>query len=53
MGLSEGCVLKHDLPMDAAISYEDVELPKNRLADKLRSEQNRLFKLVPNHPALV
>lgn len=53
MGLSEGCVLKHDLPMDAAISYEDVELPKNRLADKLRNEQNRLFKLVPNHPALV
>ena len=24
MGLSEGCVLKRDLPMDAAISYDDV-----------------------------
>jgi predicted homoserine dehydrogenase-like protein len=45
MGLSEGCVLKRDLPMDAAITYDDVELPKNRLADKLRAQQNRMFKL--------
>ncbi len=45
MGLSEGCVLKRDLPMDAAISYDDIELPKNRLADKLRAEQNKHFGL--------
>jgi predicted homoserine dehydrogenase-like protein len=48
MGLSEGCVLKRDLPMDAAVSYDDVELPKNRLADKLRSEQNKLFNMTPS-----
>ena len=47
MGLSEGCVLKRDLPMDAAVSYDDVELPKNRLADKLRSEQNKMFNMTP------
>jgi predicted homoserine dehydrogenase-like protein len=52
MGLSEGCVLKRDLPMDAAVSYDDVELPKNRLSDKLRTEQNKLFKLAPR-PMLV
>ena len=47
MGLSEGCVLKRDLPMDAAVSYDDVELPKNRLSDKLRAEQNKLFNMTP------
>src|SRR5687767_1148691 len=47
MGLSEGCVLKRDLPMDAALSYDDVELPKNRLSDKLRAEQNKLFNMTP------
>ena len=48
MGLSEGCVLKRDLPMDAAVSFDDVELPKNRLADKLRAEQNKMFNLEPS-----
>jgi predicted homoserine dehydrogenase-like protein len=47
MGLSEGCVLKRDLPMDAAVSYDDVELPKSRLSDKLRAEQNKLFNMLP------
>jgi predicted homoserine dehydrogenase-like protein len=47
MGLSEGCVLKRDLPIDAAVTYDDVELPKNRLSDKLRAEQNKMFKLEP------
>lgn len=45
MGLSEGCVLKRDLPMDAAITFADVELPKNRLADRLWREQKEHFKL--------
>ena len=47
MGLSEGCVLKRDLLMDAAITYDDVVLPKNRLSDKLRTEQNKLFNMEP------
>ncbi len=43
MGLSEGCRLKRDLPTDAAITYDDVELPPERLADRLRAEQARHF----------
>lgn len=42
-GLAEGCVLKRDLPKDAAISYRDVTLPEGRLCDQLRSEQDSLF----------
>lgn len=45
MGLSEGCVLKRDLPMDAALTYDDVELPKGRLSDRLWNEQVEHFGL--------
>lgn len=44
MGLSEGCVLKRDLPMDAAITFDDVQLPSGRLSDKLWAEQVAYFK---------
>jgi len=43
-GLVEGCVLKHDIPKDAVITYDDVSLPTGRLADQLRAEQYRMFK---------
>lgn len=43
MGLSEGCVLKHDVPKDRAITYDDVTLPPGRLCDKLRAEQDARF----------
>jgi predicted homoserine dehydrogenase-like protein len=43
MGLSENCRLKRDVPKDQPISYDDVELPTGRLADKLRTEQNQYF----------
>jgi predicted homoserine dehydrogenase-like protein len=43
MGLSEGCRLKRDVPIDYAITYDDVELPESRLSDKLRAEQNVYF----------
>lgn len=43
MGLSDGCKLERDIKMDQAITYEDVILPKGRLADKLRDEQNEKF----------
>jgi len=43
-GLIEGCVLKHDIPKDAVITYDDVSLPPGRLADQLRAEQYRMFK---------
>lgn len=45
-GLAEGCVLKHDLPKDAYVTYDDVELPAGRLADQLRAEQDALFARV-------
>jgi predicted homoserine dehydrogenase-like protein len=43
MGLAEGCRLKRDLSKDQAITYDDVELPPDRLSDKLRAEQNAYF----------
>jgi predicted homoserine dehydrogenase-like protein len=43
-GLVEGCVLTRDLPKDSVITYDDVILPPNRLADRLRAEQYRLFR---------
>lgn len=43
-GLVEGCVLKRDIAKDAVITYDDVTLPPNRLADQLRAEQYRVFR---------
>jgi len=43
MGVSEGCRLKRDISKDQVVTYKDVELPKGRLCDKLRQEQNDHF----------
>ena len=43
-GLVEGCKLKRGHRKDAVITYDDVELPPNRLADRLRAEQYRHFR---------
>ncbi len=43
MGLAEGCRLKRDLPKDAVLTFDDVELPPNRLCDNLWKEQMHLF----------
>jgi predicted homoserine dehydrogenase-like protein len=43
MGLSEGCRVLRNLPKDHALTYADVELPKGRLCDKLRAEQDAHF----------
>ena len=43
-GLAEGCRLKRDIRKDEVISYNDVTLPSNRLADRLRAEQYRHFR---------
>ncbi|MES1026031.1 Gfo/Idh/MocA family oxidoreductase [Gloeocapsa sp. BRSZ] len=43
MGLAEGCRLKRDLPKDAVLTYDDVELPPARLCDELRAQQDALF----------
>ncbi len=43
-GLVEGCVLRRDVPKDAVLTYDDVDLPAGRLADRLRAEQYRHFR---------
>lgn len=43
MGLAEGCRLKRDVAKDAVLTYDDVELPADRLCDQLRSEQDCHF----------
>lgn len=43
-GLVEGCVLTRDIPKDSVITYNDVILPANRLADQLRAEQYHHFR---------
>lgn len=43
-GLVEGCKLKRAIPKDQPLTYNDVELPKGRIADKLRAEQYRYFR---------
>lgn len=43
-GLVNGCRLRHNIKKDDVIGYDDVELPKDRLADRLRAEQYRHFR---------
>ena len=43
-GLVEGCMVKRDITKDTVLTYRDVELPPNRLADRLRAEQYRHFR---------
>jgi len=42
-GLAEGCTLVRDVPQDAVLTYDDVELPPGRIADRLRAEQYEHF----------
>jgi predicted homoserine dehydrogenase-like protein len=43
-GLVEGCKLTSDIARDQVITYDDVELPAGRLADRLRAEQYKHFR---------
>ncbi len=43
-GLVEGCRLRRDVAQDQALTYDDVDLPEGRLADRLRAEQYRRFR---------
>jgi predicted homoserine dehydrogenase-like protein len=45
IGLAEGCRLRRDLPRDAVLTFDDVELPPGRLCDRLWQEQLRHFGL--------
>lgn len=43
LGLAEGCVLKRDVEENTPLTFQDVEVPLNRLIDKLYFEQCELF----------
>lgn len=43
IAVSLDCRLKRDIPKDQPISYADVELPSDRLVDRLRVEQEQRF----------
>jgi predicted homoserine dehydrogenase-like protein len=43
-GLVEGCMLRRAVKKDAVLTYDDVDLPPDRLADRLRAEQYRHFR---------
>jgi predicted homoserine dehydrogenase-like protein len=45
IGIAPGCRLKRDLGKDAVLTYDDVELPPNRICDRLRREQADHFGL--------
>ena len=47
IGLSEGCVLRRNIPKDAVLSFDDVDSPPGRLAEALWREQNARWPL-PN-----
>ena len=47
MGLSEGCIVKHDVRIDQPVTYDDVFLPPDRICDRLREEQSKLFPFFP------
>jgi predicted homoserine dehydrogenase-like protein len=42
-GLVEGCKLRRAIKKDTVLTYADVDLPPDRLADRLRAEQYRHF----------
>jgi predicted homoserine dehydrogenase-like protein len=46
-GIAEGCRLIRPIEKDGPISYADVELPSNRLMDRLRADQQMRFKAAP------
>lgn len=43
-GLAVGCTLRRDIAQDEVLVYADVDLPADRLADRLRAEQLERFK---------
>jgi len=44
MAISLDCRLKRDIAKDHPITYADVELPPDRLCDRLRAEQSERFR---------
>lgn len=40
IGLSEGCVLRRNIPKDSVLSFDDVAVPEGRMIDALWRKQN-------------
>lgn len=49
MGLAEGCTLLRDIAVDQVLTFDDVQLPLGRLADRLWREQ--MARFFPHHMA--
>lgn len=47
IGLAEGCRLNRDIGKDALLTFADVELPPDRLCDRLWQEQLEKFPATP------
>ncbi len=43
IGLAEGCILVRDVAKDQVLTFDDVKLPENRVADQLWKEQMEVF----------
>lgn len=43
IGLAEGCRVKRAVAKDQVLTYDDVDIPPGRFADKLRAEQDERF----------
>ena len=43
IGVAEGCRLTRDVPRDACLTYDDVDVPPGRLIDQLRVAQQERF----------
>ena len=43
LGLAAECRLRRDVARDVVLTYDDVELPPDRLCDRLRAEQEARF----------
>lgn len=53
LGVAEGCTLLHDVSKDATLTYDDVELPPDRLIDRLRLEQSELPASTASNVAMI
>jgi len=43
LGIAEGCTVNKDIAKDQTLTYDDVDLPPNRLIDALRIEQSAIL----------
>jgi predicted homoserine dehydrogenase-like protein len=44
MGLTDGAVVTRDVPEDRAVTFDDVDVPADRLATRLWREQAAIFE---------